>query len=184
VTDKFTAADIAGALSRDLFHFRRYLIVSNVSWGLLPWEADLLVMTGSGYVSEVEIKISIADLKRDARKLKWSMFPDAHKMLKSRWFAMPARVWDHKDAPASVPADAGVIVVDGAFVRVVRDANVNDDARALTKDEQFQLARLGSMRHWSRLGRISRKAAQEQAEAKREADRKAWTDAITTGAAQ
>lgn len=160
------AKRIAGLLSLSRFHFRRYLLVSNVSWGLLPWEADLIAMTSSGYLHEVEIKISIADLKRDPKKAKWrGGWEHYHRLVKSRWFAMPEKVWQHKDAVGCVPDGAGVITVReprsqwDSGVEVAREAIENKDARALTETEQFQLARLQAMRHWSKLAREARKAA-------------------------
>lgn len=166
MSDKFTSAEIAGMLASDIFHFRRYLIVSNVSWGMLPWEADLLVMTPAGYVSEVEIKISIADLKRDRAKAKWRNWDEYHDRLKARWFAMPESVWQHKDAAACIPEGAGVIVCKKPTAwnfgtTIVREPSPNNRAKALTEAERFQLARLGTMRHWSRLSRVSRKTARE-----------------------
>ena len=52
----------------DLFDRRKCLIVPNVSWGMLPYEADLLAITPSGKVTEIEIKRSLSDLKADFRK--------------------------------------------------------------------------------------------------------------------
>jgi len=167
MADTFTAAEIAGMLASDIFHFRRYLIVSNVSWGLLPWEADMLVMTAAGYISEVEIKISIADLKRDRSKAKWRGYDDYHRRLKARWFAMPLSVWAHKDAESCIPEGAGIIVCTKPApwtfgTKIERHPANNPDATPLTVPEQFQLARLGTMRHWARLSRQSRKDARER----------------------
>lgn len=65
------AADIATAVVR--FHFppRIWAVCPNVSWGLLPWEADLVAIGKTGRVHEIEIKISAADLRADIRKQKW-----------------------------------------------------------------------------------------------------------------
>lgn len=152
--------EISRALATSLFHFRRCVVVTNVSWGMLPWEADLLVMSGGGFLYEVEIKISIADLKRDARKRKWAMtgqgYPAAQQ-LRGMWFAMPEKVWSHKDAAAAVPDRAGVIVVKGApgarrdtWPEIIRPCKHNREARPLPMPERFQLARLGTMRYWAR----------------------------------
>ncbi len=60
--------DIECALAT-YFDPRRNLIVPNVWWGMgLNHECDLMVMTRSGYVYEVEIKTSKADLVRDLKK--------------------------------------------------------------------------------------------------------------------
>lgn len=159
---KVTAKHLAGVIVSDLFHFRRNLVVSNVAWGLLPWEADLLVMSSRGYVSEIEIKTSIADLKRDPKKRKFlatGMILRAEALLKFRWYAMPPEVWAHPAAQECIPAGAGVIVVDGRWARVELNAVENRNAQPLSAEQKFQLARLGCMRHWSKLSRESRKAA-------------------------
>lgn len=51
-----------------LFDRRNDIIVPNVSWGLLPYEADLLAISKAGQVTEVEIKRSMADLRADFKK--------------------------------------------------------------------------------------------------------------------
>lgn len=52
----------------DLFNPTRDLIVPNVSYGMLPYEADLIGITPAGQVTEVEIKRSLADLRADYKK--------------------------------------------------------------------------------------------------------------------
>jgi hypothetical protein len=169
-----SAKDIARQLSRSPFNFRRFILVPNVSWGLLPWEADLLALSSSDYLYEIEIKISIADLKRDQKKRKWGRFFDSHNMIRAMWYAMPRKVWEHKDAAEALPAEAGVIVVEQeeythrsygdwssgkstfseikktrTVSRVIREAKRNNTARKLTRGEAYQLARLGAMRQWT-----------------------------------
>lgn len=56
------------------FGIRANLIVPNVSWEIysLPFrtlhECDILILSNSGYATEVEIKISKADLLKDREK--------------------------------------------------------------------------------------------------------------------
>ena len=52
----------------DLFNQRSDIIVPNLSWSILPYEADLIGISRSGQVTEVEIKRSIADLRADYKK--------------------------------------------------------------------------------------------------------------------
>ena len=47
---------------------RSSVIVPNISWGMLPYEADLIGISKSGQVTEVEIKRSLSDLRADYRK--------------------------------------------------------------------------------------------------------------------
>lgn len=63
-----TSADIQGACvgywSHCLWSPNNVLAVPN-STGVVGWEADLLVIQKSDYVHEVEIKISVADFRRE-----------------------------------------------------------------------------------------------------------------------
>lgn len=57
-----------GLRNSDLFNQRSDIIVPNLSWSILPYEADLIGISRSGQVTEVEIKRSIADLRADYKK--------------------------------------------------------------------------------------------------------------------
>lgn len=50
------------------FCIRRHIVVPNVSWGFLNHEADLLVCSKDGYLTEIEIKRSWQDFKKDFKK--------------------------------------------------------------------------------------------------------------------
>jgi hypothetical protein len=160
---KPTARAIASELvrGRGPFNYRRFVAVENVSWGLSAWEADLLVCSASGYLYEVEIKISIADLKRDRNKRRWR-YGDPNQdrsyglpRIRGMWFAMTPEVWAHKDAISAVPEKCGVIVVDINAEQLWERCHVARACKRLPADklttaQQFQLARLVVMRYWSR----------------------------------
>ena len=66
---KLTVDEIELAIvNSTLFNKRRDIIVPNVSWGLLNHEADMVIMTPSGYLTEIEIKRSWEDFKADFKK--------------------------------------------------------------------------------------------------------------------
>ena len=65
--DKITTLEMEIAVMRWL-GIRQNLVVPNVSWGLLNYEADVVSLTPSGYATEVEIKVSKADLLADFKK--------------------------------------------------------------------------------------------------------------------
>jgi len=131
------------------FGYRKYVVVPNVSWGMLPYEADLLALNKNGYLHEVEIKISLADLKRDLLKKKHLK---RHRLVKALTYAMPLDVWEKvKDNPP-IPEHAGVICIHPVqYYSRPRLAKANPDACALSMEEQFKFARLGAMRYWTRM---------------------------------
>ena len=51
-----------------LFDQRSSVVVPNISWGMLPYEADLIGISAHKQVTEVEIKRSLSDLRADYRK--------------------------------------------------------------------------------------------------------------------
>lgn len=146
--------DIALALAYGPFPYRRYVCVPNLSWGLLPHEADFAAMAPSGFLYEVEIKISVADLKRDAAKRKHGRWHE-QQLIRGFLYAMPLLIWEKvKDNPP-IPDYAGVIVVNHAArtydqTMRIRRPQLNRNARPLTAGEQRELGRLGTMRYWTR----------------------------------
>lgn len=160
---KLTAQDIEIAVAKH-FNYRMNLIVPNVSWGwMLHHEADLIVLRPSGYCDEVEIKVTRADIKADAKKLTshWE-----NRRIARVWFAVPHGLADC----AEIPAAAGILsVMRGTYdrdytwrpwrdgdttwqdrVTVVRAARLRSkDSRILVSDQQrMKLAELGAMRIW------------------------------------
>jgi len=133
-------------------------VVSNVSWGFKIHECDMISVTDAGYATEIEIKISVADTKKDAIKR------HSHKSdkIKYLYFAMPKYIYD--GAKDYVPAHAGIYTVEAYRwckqiryrVKCERDAQLNKDHRKLTLDEIDQLRRLAAMRYFSLLKRYVR----------------------------
>ena len=152
MSDKIGATKIAEAVVRTVFPIPRHLCVPNVSWSLLPYEADLICVTQSGYMIEVETKISMADLKRDRDKAKWR-YRQFTELVSRFYYAVPSKLADHPNFMDHVREGAGVIVVSrdprwGLVGSTKREAT-KTSARPLTKGEQFKLARVASFRVWS-----------------------------------
>lgn len=132
------------------FNVRQNLIVPNISWGLylqekIFHECDLLVLTGSNYLYEVEIKISKADLIADVFKKHHHLHP----AIKRLYFAIPAFL---KDDIEHIPERAGIILVhkrkDHIFCRLERKPK-DQKGYKLKEEEKLKIALLGSMRIWS-----------------------------------
>jgi hypothetical protein len=128
------------------FNWRRNLIVPNVSWGLGLHECDLVVMTGSRKLYEVEIKTSLSDLRRDASK----RHGHGSGKITRLYFAMPMPLCHHLD---DVPERAGVLGVETDSLRLnitlVRAPRINRGARSLTPAEAEHLYKLAAMRVWT-----------------------------------
>lgn len=92
-----------------LIGWRTHTIVPNVSWGLgLSHECDMLALDQRGRFTEIEIKISVADLRADLKK------GHGHRsqIISRLVFAMPLDLcekWGHL-----VPKGCGIISVDWA----------------------------------------------------------------------
>jgi hypothetical protein len=144
---KITTPEMEIALST-WFDYRTNLIVPNVHWGMNMHECDLLVVSKAGYCTEVEIKISRADLRADARK------KHGHecRRIKYLYFAISDCVKTYLDL---VPERAGIIIVsrsefdpDTIRCKRVRDPTCQKYAPKMTELERYKVARLGALRIW------------------------------------
>lgn len=136
-------SDIVACALANFFDWRRNIIVPNVSWGLGVHECDLLIVTpNGGYATEVEIKISKADLMKDKEKDHGHISDK----IKYFYFAVPEEL---KHLVTEIPERAGMIIMrSGGYCEVIREATVNKNARALTQEELKHVAHLGCMRIW------------------------------------
>lgn len=160
---KWNADTVALAVANGIFHWRKFIVVPNVSWGLLPHEADLIAMTDAGYLSEVEIKVSKADFLADREKYKHRLAEahGQHELIKEFFYAMPTQVWD-KCKPDDLPPGAGLILVSRdeydrkPRAHIAQKPTTNGRARKVRDDERLQLMRLAYMRYWCRQEAVER----------------------------
>jgi len=148
IIDRVNATDIEVAVAK-YFNWRVNLIVPNVSWGFFIHECDLLIVTKAGYCYEVEIKISRADLKADAKKR------HGHRSdrLRKLFFAIPGQMLSSIDL---IPSHAGVFSVwAGGYCKKEREAQTLP-AQPISESERFQVARLGTMRIWGLKQKVTR----------------------------
>lgn len=123
------------------------LIVPNVSWGLVNHECDLLSMSKSGYLTEIELKVSKSDLMNDFKK----SHTHYDKKIKYFYYAVPEEL--KAVALEVIPKEAGLIIAykarNGHIKADAIKSPIARPAKALSDKDQFQLARLGTMRIWS-----------------------------------
>jgi hypothetical protein len=138
----------------NLFDWRRYAVVPNVSYGLLiRSEADLICATKSGVFHEVEIKVSRSDLKADLKK----RYAHEEPLIAYTWFAVPQEL--EGDALELLPKRYGLVVVHEDLkrpdtapmrTRIIRKPQKNPKyTKKPTDAELIKLLRLGVMRMWT-----------------------------------
>lgn len=173
---------IARAICRQTLQSKCIVLVDRCNW--TGHECDVLAVTQDLRIIDVEIKISRADLKADAKKDKWwhrLSYEEAQQRGVDFWqhrepVQHPRKVWKHYYAlPAEVWADSlfeflpspasGVLVVSEQrttttlAVRCVRRAIPNRDAARLTPEQAIDIARLANLRMWDAYERAERAAA-------------------------
>jgi hypothetical protein len=147
--NRITTLEMELALATHL-NYRENLIVPNISSGMGIHECDLLVISKAGYATEVEIKVSKSDLKKDAEK--WHKHESD--IIKELYFAIPKYL---TDCIEYIPARAGIFTVDrnpitiynfNPFaVVIIRPATIKGNYK-FSDEEKFKVARLGTMRIW------------------------------------
>lgn len=145
---------IAGA---HYFNYRQNLIVPNVSWGFLNYEADLLIIKPSRYVIEIEIKISKSDLKNDKKKKKYRWNWYLQNKIKLFYVLIPSDLYSGKEQETLdiLPPNAGLLtayysnVYDRWYCSCVKSPIVNRNAEKLSDHEYMTLLKLAAMRIWS-----------------------------------
>jgi hypothetical protein len=133
---------------------RNYLVIPNVSWGFLNYEADMLVISKSKYATEIEVKVSMADWKKDFEKYKHN---DVDERIKYQYYAAPYEL-AIRYTELELPNGWGVISVgdpnakwgtEGRGVNILKEAEARD-AKKITDNELLLLARLACFRVWRR----------------------------------
>lgn len=134
-----------------LFDYRKYVLVPNVSWGLgLGHECDVLALSPDGYFTEIEIKISMQDLKKDFTKTHGHQ----SKFISRLVYAFPVEMLE-KALPL-IPINCGIIVVKQKTIKckevLVAEwyrTNKGDKTKKPTEQIIKDFMRLGCMRIWS-----------------------------------
>ena len=131
------------------FNTRRYFVIPNAWWGInLDHEADLLAISGSGYAHEIEIKVSVSDMRADLKKYKHKTIYKS-KTIRAFWYAMPVSIYEK--CIEIIPEIAGIITIDDNTHRntVVRKPKINTLSAKLSTNNMLKLGNLMAMRYWN-----------------------------------
>lgn len=147
-----------------LVNKRADIVCPNLSWGLLPYEADMVIVNKSGYMTEIEIKRSWEDFKADFNK------KHNHDNERVYYFhyCLPASIEDKvmiflekkyegksiRERPAILFYDENGNIVKQKFGW---EENYCEGIkfRKLFIEEQLQIARLAQMRFWNLLNKLN-----------------------------
>jgi hypothetical protein len=158
---------IARAIALQTLARKCVVLVDNCNW--TGHECDVLGVTTDLRIIDVEVKISRADLKADAKKDKWwhrqfwrygepepAHIPRAWppKVWK-HYYAMPFDIWRPELVDALPSKASGILLlreqknsVTPLAVHVERRATPNKDAKKLTPEQAVDIARLANLRMW------------------------------------
>lgn len=179
---KWTEALMARAIFQKFFGMRSVVVVPNCNW--TGHECDLLCVDKSLRIVDVEIKISRADFKADAKKEKWwsreiigydeknygsdsrvrMMRTPVYESTGRNWppkvwkhyYAIPADVWDDSLLEFLPSDNCGVILVYGPNTAFVKKrAKPNRDAPAISAAKAIDIARLASIRFWDMAAKMA-----------------------------
>lgn len=148
--EKITTLEMEVELSKFL-NFRKNIVVPNVSWGMFSHECDLIRLTPAGYCSEIEIKVSLADLKKDAQKRHNHIDGNGYRenKIKYLYFAIPEYLENHIEY---IPSRAGILIVfetDGGVLRIREERPpISQSNYKFSEKERIRLLELMAMRIW------------------------------------
>lgn len=147
---KLTIDEIELAIvNSGLFNKRNDIIVPNVSWGLLNHEADMVVMTKSGYLTEIEIKRSWEDFKADFKKDHQHDDERVDKLYYCVPLSIKERVADYLTENEIPFTRLLYFSEEGKIYTHNTGGKFYTGGRKLFLEEQLTIARLGCMRVWN-----------------------------------
>ena len=128
------------------FNFLKNDVLINISWGFLNHEADMLIVTKAGFIKEIEIKRSYADLRSDFTKKKHT---HSSQLISKFYYAVPEKLVERtKLLLLEHKRVAGIISYsENKKINIVVEAP-NLKKRKITFEERVKLLRLGNMRVW------------------------------------
>ncbi len=145
-----------------LVNKRADIVCPNLSWSLLPYEADIIIVNKSGFMTEIEIKRSYEDFKADFNK------NHNNERVYYFYFCLPASIKDDamifleqqyngksiRERPAILFYDENGIIVEQKF-GWKENYYQGVVFRKLFIEEQLQIARLTQMRFWNLLNKLN-----------------------------
>ena len=125
--------------------------VNPMIWkNIVNHECDILIVTKNRYLTEVEIKISLSDLKADFKK------KHQHKdeNIKNFYYAFPEEM--KEKALELIPKDCGILIavkkecgIPYRKIECYRKPKINKEAKPINNIVLSRIYRLGYLRYWN-----------------------------------
>ena len=125
--------------------------VNPMIWkNIVNHECDILIVTKNHYLTEVEIKISLSDLKADFKK------EHQHKdeNIKNFYYAFPEEM--KEKALELIPEECGILIavekkcsIPYRMIECYRKPKINKEAKPVNDIVLSKIYRLGYLRYWN-----------------------------------
>lgn len=146
----------------DHFRFLQNDVITNIYLDYRKHECDLIVIRNQSlYALEVEIKMSVSDLKAERKKKRYQRHGIDYyhnsdvgmsQRFKEKWFAMPEKM--KQKGLELIPDYAGLLTInEHGGVKIARKAKKINN-RPLTQEQRTDLLRLGVMKCYKLKQRI------------------------------
>ena len=113
-------------------------------------ECDMLIVTKNHYLTEVEIKISLSDLKADFKK----KHQHKDKNIKNFYYAFPEEM--KEKALKLIPKECGILIavkkecsIPYRKIECYRKPKISKEAKPINDIVLSQIYRLGYLRYWN-----------------------------------
>lgn len=113
-------------------------------------ECDMLIVTKNRYLTEVEIKISLSDLKADFKK----KHQHKDKNIKNFYYAFPEEM--KEKALELIPKECGILIavekkceISHRTIECYRKPQINKEAKPINDIVLSRIYRLGYLRYWN-----------------------------------
>ena len=113
-------------------------------------ECDMLIVTKNYYLTEVEIKISLSDLKADFKK----KHQHKDKNIKNFYYAFPEEM--KEKALKLIPKECGILIavekecgIPYRKIECYRKPKINKEAKPINDIVLSKIYRLGYLRYWN-----------------------------------
>ena len=113
-------------------------------------ECDMLIVTKNHYLTEVEIKISLSDLKADFKK----KHQHKDKNIKNFYYAFPEEM--KEKALKLIPKECGILIavkkecgIPYRKIECCRKPKINKEAKPINDIVLSRIYRLGYLRYWN-----------------------------------